>query len=581
MERLFLVCSLLLLGGARAQAADYLNGDWFIITGRNTVVTSDPTGDVAKAMAAQKELKCLAFTGHGDWSFLIGGNGILHGGGIPSSLGNKIPELWKVTSDFKCLAFRPQGGWVLLHDKNGFAEDGIAASTRAELQQLHNAGGTFRSIAFTPDGGWVLLLEKGFREEGLPRSLSEKLAEHAKQGIAIRCVAFTSEGDWFLLDDRNNFFSSNPNHPAYKKLTDLKEKGQVLQWIAFAPGEYTHGYVLLNQPVQRIRAVMTTNFSRPSGGVNQWVVMPAQAPELPRQRDIKFTLEPDPIRVLDDGLLKEKVLLSRVHDKPKGFLARATYEMTLYTNVLIPRLAGQAAPRDHLSPVEHAAYTHVTDDMKTRVFQNFLDKTGLRRKPKESEMTFARRTFLHIAKHFSYLYPNLEGIDVAQSGRGDCGGLSWVFVRTMCSSGIPARLILGRWATSEEPAKGGKPPNGQFHCKPEVFIDNLGWVGADMSGGVGVEGNPFVCFGTETGDFVVLDFDVERVVVVRPGDKPEKLGGTQGVFWWYWGADGKGPQTQDHWTVQVLLRHPHASPFKQRFMPPPTGPHDLQGSGKK
>lgn len=574
MRRLFAVFLLWTLGPGAARAADYLNGDWYILTGTRGVSSSDPTGELAKALAGQNDLKCVAFTADGAWSFLFAAHGIILGGGSPASLATKVPELWKLASDFRALAFRPQGGWVLLYDKNGFAADGIPAGVRARLEQAQKAGAAFRSFAFTPDGGWVLLTERGFEGEGLPKPLSDKLAERSRQGVAVRCVAFTSQGDWFLLDDRNEFVSSNADHPAHKKLAELRAQGQALRWVAFAPGEYTHGYVLDHQPVRRIRAVQTLTLDRPEGGVDRWVVLAPQGPELPRQREVKVALEPAALSLPDAGALKGTGLVSRVTDRPKGFTARATYEMTLYTNRLVPRTAGQPAPERRLPPELLAAYTRVGDDIKAKMFQDFLDRAGLRRGPKEGAVTFARRAFLYVARHFKY-GPGTEGVDTVQSGVGDCGGLSWVFVRALRANGVPARALLGRWADSEAPAQGGKPYDGRFHVKPEFFVDGLGWVGADMSGGVTAEGNPFICFGTEGGDFVVLDLDVERVVQLLPEDPPAKVGGGQGMgWWWYTGVAGKPPRTEDHWTVETLDVHPAAKPYRSRWKrPPPTGPH--------
>jgi hypothetical protein len=559
-----------------ANAADYLNGDWYILAGGDAVASSDPTGDVAKALAKEKGLKGLAFNADGDWAFLFGGNGIIYSGGMPPALVAKVPELWKVTGDFKCLAFRPQGGWLLLYDKNGFAQEGLPAGLRERLEKAQKTGETIRSVAFAPDGGWFLLLEKEFFAEGLPKPLHDRVAAHYAARIGVRCVAFDSRGEWFLIDAANNCFAGNVEHPAFKKLSDLRAGGKQLNWIAFCPGEYAHGYRLEHHPVQRVRAVLTQSYSRPEGGVNPWVVLPPQAPELPRQRDVKVALEPESLTVPDLGPLREDVRLCRIADRPKGFTAKTTYEMTLFTNRLVPRLASEAAGAAKLPPEIHAAFTHVTHDMTTKSFHAFLDKARLHKAAQEGAMAFARRTFLYIAKHFTYLYPNPEKEDVVDVGKGDCGGLSWVFVRTCRANGIPARLILGRWAASEVPAKGQEPRNGQYHVKAEAFIEGVGWVGADLSGGVGIEGNPFVCFGQEPGDFIVLDFDVDRLVKKLPEEKPAAIGGSQlYYYWWYTNVAGKEPRVGDeHWTVTVLDRHPAITPVHPSWKrPPPSGPH--------
>ena len=288
-----------------------------------------------------------------------------------------------------------QGGWAVLDDRNELTQEGIPAPVLAPLQAAVNdvrkAGGTLRSLAFAPDGGWVLLFGKDFKEHGLPKELSRTLAEHRRKGVGLRCVTFDSAGDWFLLDDSNACFSNNANHPAYKKLQELRTKGETLQWITFTPGLYTHGYTLEHNPVRRIRAVMTFDFASPDGGVDTWAVLPAQAPQLPRQRGVKVSLEPSSVTVPDTGLLKQAVMLSRVSGKPKGFEEKVTYELTLYTNRLIPRLAGQTPRKVDLPADLVKVYTAATDDQTAQVFQEFLDKAKLRRGQNESDLAFARR----------------------------------------------------------------------------------------------------------------------------------------------------------------------------------------------
>lgn len=153
-------------------------------------------------------------------------------------------------------------------------------------------------------------------------------------------------------------------------------------------------------------------------------------------------------------------------------------------------------------------------------------------------MDLGRRVFLYIALHFKY---GPTEVDTVQSWTGDCGGLAWVFVRAMRANGVPARMIFGRWAGSEEPPKDGQPGFGQYHAKAEFFAHKLGWVGIDMSGGVGQQagGNPLVCFGNEWGDFVVFDLDISRQVVIFPADAPASVGWIQSA----WAGRGPIPAT--------------------------------------
>jgi DNA-directed RNA polymerase subunit RPC12/RpoP len=99
-----------------------------------------------------------------------------------------------------------------------------------------------------------------------------------------------------------------------------------------------------------------------------------------------------------------------------------------------------------------------------------------------------------------------------------------------------------------------------------------------MSGAVTWGPNPFVAFGTESGDFVVFDVDIQRRIPIFPADPPAAIGGTQGVSWWFRGAPPRPIQVTEHWTVDTVDEHPartrFAPPGKR---PPPSGPHVLPG----
>jgi hypothetical protein len=562
MHRLCIACGFCFLVVGPAAAADYQNGDWFIVSGKSKLSSSIAghplLKDSAQWVKDGAEVRILALPSDTAWQVRLT-NGAWWGVNLPEALWDKNVELVKANRDVQAVALMAQGGWALLHDQGELATDGVPAGIRAELQKavtdLKKTGNPPRSIAFAPDGAWVLLADKDYREHGLPGDLSQKLADHKQQGVPVRCVAFNSQGDWFLLDDRNECFTNNPAHAAFQKLKTLRAAGEQLRLITFTPGIYSHGYVLEHHPVRRIQAVLSMRLSCPDGKVDRWAVFPPAFPEIPRQRAVKESLEPAGTHVEDGGLLKQKVQMIRVSGKPKGFEARASYELTLYTNRLVPLLAEQKPPKVELPPTLTKAFTHVAEDMTTKVFKDFVTKAQLHRGPKESDLAFARRAFLYVCKHFKYTYPNVEGKDVIECGKGDCGGLSWVFIRVMRASGIPARLLLGHWAESETPAKKGEP-DGHYHAKAEFFAQGLGWVGADLSGGVGAERNPLDWFGNEIGDFVVCDFDVDRMVKIWPEDPPTKLGGTQSFFWWFQGNEGKGIRTDIHWTVKTLDLQP-------------------------
>jgi hypothetical protein len=294
------------------------------------------------------------------------------------------------------------------------------------------------------------------------------------------------------------------------------------------------------------------------GSVDRWAVFPATFPEMPRQRGIKRTFQPAATPVGDTGPLKQKLHIIRVAGRPKGFEAKVRCELTLCTNRMVPLLAGQSQPDVHLPPATAKIFTPVTSDMTTKVFKDFVARHKLKRGSMESELEFARRTFLVISGHFTYLFPNIEGKDVIEVGKGDCGALSGLFVRVMRANHIPARLLLGHWADSETPVQQRhRPPDNHPHAKAEFFVPSLGWVDADLSGGVNefAQGSPLVCFGNEPGDFIVCDFDIDRRVRIWPKDKPSKLRGIQGFLFWYQGS-GRNIRTEEHWLVKTIDAHP-------------------------
>ncbi len=434
MKPLLLVCCVGLLGAAPVAAADCVNGDWFILTGKNKIWSSNPdhpaVKDLAKFAKDNWEVRFVVLPTDSSYVFHMAGG--LWGINPPESLWKKEDELGKAKREVKCIGLMAQGGWAILDDKCELAQDGIPAAIRARLQAATNdvkkAGGVPRSLAFAPDGGWVLLFDKNFKQQGLPKDLTQTLAEHKQRGSAVRCVAFNSRGDWFLLDEGNHCFSNSPDHPAYKKLQELRAQGEVLQQITFTPGEYLQGYILEHRPVQRIKAVLTTKFDCPSGGVDKWVVLPPQVPDLSRQRDVKVTLEPSSMTVPDSRAAKADDPLEPGVAEANRFSGHGHLRDDPVHKPADTAPGRTESAEAHLTPELAAAYTRVSDDIKAKVFQDFLDKAKLRRGPNETDMAFARRAFYYIAKHFKY-GANTDGVDTVTSGIGDCGGLSWVFVR--------------------------------------------------------------------------------------------------------------------------------------------------------
>ncbi len=578
MKRLVLACCLGLLTAAPAGAVDPLNGDWFILTGGDQVVASDPEHPVVKLLTDWAKVADLDyFTIAPPFGVYAQLGGYYYGADFADAPFQKVHELWE-SHKIANVAVMAQGGWLVVYDKNDFAADGIPAGARAALEEARRDGGTIRSMAFAPDGGWVLLLGAGFKEEGVPDDLRRTLAEHYQKGVAVRCVTFTSQGDWFLLDDGNECFSSNTAHPAFRKLLELRSQGRALKWLAFTPGEYTHGYALEHRPVRRVRAVTTYDLSEPDG-VRGWVLCAPQPPELYRQRDVQAALDRPARTVEGPSPPDRKLLVGLVTDEPKRLRGKLTYEVTLYTSRLVPRLRGAPAGKAELTAEELAWYTRAdtATDYDAAPFQQFLDRAGLRRGAAEGDMTFARRAYQYLRTHFRWAITGSDAraSTVCQAGQDDCGGLSTLFVAVMRANRVPARALLGEWAASEAPpAKPGDPPQWPCHVEAEFFVRGVGWVPVNL--GIAAPDDPtFAFFGNDPGDFLALDHAADLSVDTFPGEPPTPVGPLQGLTWWQAGGSGHGEHAEMHWTVDTIEEHPAATPPPRRpraTYPAPSAP---------
>ena len=124
---------------------------------------------------------------------------------------------------------------------------------------------------------------------------------------------------------------------------------------------------------------------------------------------------------------------------------------------------------------------------------------------------------------------------VCKDRKSDCGGLcARLFVTILRANGIPARQLVGRWATSAEPLqKIGEVLFNQQHVKAEFYAVGIGWVPVDLSSAVQWDrsSDGLNYFGQDPGDFMVLHLDnmfhVETQVLGRM-DIPY----LQGVAFW-------------------------------------------------
>src|SRR5579883_289706 len=555
MKRIGL-CAVVLVCFSNFASAAGPNGDWFILASNGGCWTSDINHPAAKRLIERGRkgcpLNCVAITPNDEWITLVGGNEFYNSDELHVS--RKLAELWKNPNvkEYKCVAFTPQGGWVALVDSNTYYAEHIPEDAEKKLAELAKAGVEIRSIAFTPQGGWVILEgDCGVWYRGIPESAAKKLDELVGEKTRVLCTAFNSQNDWVILTAGNGIWASNVNLPVAKVLHRLQKLRVALKWVAFSPGEYPGDYMIVRQPTDHVKATLTTTLTDPDEKVEEWYVYGPVAPRFAGQDETKTTLSHNAKVLKEFSPLKRELLFARIADAPKGIAPVLSIEATLYSRKLCPRGAGVAAVPD-LSPEDFKNYTRSSEnvDFDTKLFQAWLDHTNLRRRKHERDISFARRAYHFIRHNFVYEFPGGDGhaTSVAERGTSDCGGLSCVMVATLRANGIPARVLLGRWAQS------GAPPDkitgeiyGQWHVKAEFFAKGVGWVPLDMAAAVtDKDRGEFAHFGNDPGDFITLcanqDIEVDTFIHGRFTGF-----GFQGVWWWEKGGGDVKPK--EVWNV--------------------------------
>lgn len=225
-----------------------------------------------------------------------------------------------------------------------------------------------------------------------------------------------------------------------------------------------------------------------------------------------------------------------------------TTRVELRSRTLLDGAGADPAPALPVAERSAALAANTISDWTSAAFQSGLDANGLRPRGGEHHLAFARRV-LQSVRGLRYGYaPELErcASAVLAAGVSDCGGLGGVVVATLRAAGIPARLLVGRWAKSADPADRLEGlPYRQWHVKLEFHLDGIGWIPADAAVDMG---RPEAWFGVQNADFITLHVD--------PGLKPDTLFGVQeltwaqGVaFWVKGGGDFEQMVVDEQWTV--------------------------------
>ncbi len=129
-----------------------------------------------------------------------------------------------------------------------------------------------------------------------------------------------------------------------------------------------------------------------------------------------------------------------------------------------------------------------------------------------------------------------------------------VFVAACRANGVPARMLVGRWASSAKAPKKGVEYEGQWHVKAEFYARGIGWVPVDLSSAVVWDKSPegLRYFSNDPGDFLTLHLDHDLVWdTVHWGKATATY--LQGFDWRVSGEGKIDPfTTRETWVVKVV-----------------------------
>ena len=279
------------------------------------------------------------------------------------------------------------------------------------------------------------------------------------------------------------------------------------------------GYKLVLTSAKKVHDELTFGMEAPRLVAEDWVVFAARLPELPGQVAVRSALLPGGQAGVDLSPLSRPILMARYPvqegGRVSGLTVKVEYDATLLCRKLERREPGSPpgpaveapSPRERRAALEAGHHF----DYEAPAFQRWLEDRTLHRKPGEGEVDFGRRVFLEIKEKFRDGRSDKmdrSASNVCQVGQSDGGGLSILFVSALRANGIPARVLVGRWAL---PSTAGRNAADEIHAKSEFFAAGVGWVPVDLGasflfdkakGGLDY-------FGVDKGDFLTLHVDTD------------------------------------------------------------------------
>ncbi len=271
---------------------------------------------------------------------------------------------------------------------------------------------------------------------------------------------------------------------------------------------------------------MHADFVAPKAQAKRWQFVVAGPALIDGQKTMSVSLAPEGKRATDLSAWKRPLFVSEIPASAiQPTRAAATWQarVELRSRTLADGPGASAVPA--LPVAQRAAALAATEllDWTSESFQSGIDRAGLRPREGEHRIAFARRVLRHV-RGLKYAYTTEMdrcASHVLAGGASDCGGLGGLTVATLRAAGIPARLLVGRWAKSTDPADRLEGlPYGQWHVKAEFYLDDIGWIPVDAAVGMN---DVNAWFGEQKADFIVMHLD--------PGVRVQTLFGERELIW--------------------------------------------------
>lgn len=337
----------------------------------------------------------------------------------------------------------------------------------------------------------------------------------------------------------------------------------VIDSLPVVPPGLNNGYSLVTKPSKKVAATYSYRVHTPNLKAREWIFFAAVPPDLPSQSIRRAWTSPKGEVIQELSPLAREIfrvrLLAEEDTLHKSAAIEVTMRATLFSRKLVTDSKSTRSNRNKpLTENQKRLSLRPTArfDYADPLFQSWIDKNDLRRRGNEGEVDFARRIFRFIVGHYQYDYQHKmkrSASHLCQVDKTDCGGMSFLFGSVLRAAGIPARALLGRWASSAVP---GKQVNGitylQQHAKAEFYAQGVGWIPVDLSSCVlhDKSESQLRYFGNDRGDFLTWHIDSDFVYdSIHFGQKTKAI--AQRPFYWVIGSGNMKETTFEHsWVVR-------------------------------